>query len=107
MNNMGGLSKIMDKLPASIAEKAPGMVNDKMIRKNVSIINSMTFEERRKPDLLKASRKRRIATGSGVTVQEVNQLLKQYEQVSDMMKKFSGGGMMKMMKNFKHLMPSG
>lgn len=105
MNNMGGLSKIMDKLPTAIAEKAPNMVNDKMISKNVAIIGSMTMEERRKPDLLKASRKRRIAAGSGVSVQEVNQLLKQYEQVSDMMKKLGGGGMMKMMKNFKHLMP--
>lgn len=105
MNNMGGLSKIMDKLPTAIAEKAPNMVNDKMISRNVAIIGSMTMEERRKPDLLKASRKRRIAAGSGVSVQEVNQLLKQYEQVSDMMKKLGGGGMMKMMKNFKHLMP--
>ena len=105
MNNMGGLSKIMDKLPTALAEKAPSMVNDKMISRNVAIIGSMTMEERRKPDLLKASRKRRIAAGSGVSVQEVNQLLKQYEQVSDMMKKLGGGGMMKMMKNFKHLMP--
>ncbi len=105
MDNMGGMSSILDKLPSHIAEKAPQMVNDKVIRKNVAIINSMTKVERRKPDLLKASRKRRIAEGSGTSVQEVNQLLKQYEQVSGMMKKFGGGGMMKMMKNFKHLMP--
>ncbi len=105
MNNMGGMNAIMDKLPGHIAAKAPQMVNDKMIKKNVAIINSMTKIERRKPDLLKASRKKRIATGSGTSVQEVNQLLKQYEQISDMMKKFGGGGMMKMMKNFRHLMP--
>lgn len=105
MGNMGGMSSIMDKLPSHIAEKAPQMVNDKMIAKNVAIINSMTKLERRKPDLLKASRKRRIAEGSGTSVQEVNQLLKQYEQISGMMKKFGGGGMMKMMKNFRHLMP--
>lgn len=105
MDNMGGMSSIMDKLPSHIAEKAPQMVNDKMIKKNVAIINSMTKVERRKPDLLKASRKRRIAEGSGTSVQEVNQLLKQYDQISGMMKKFGGGGMMKMMKNFKHLMP--
>ncbi len=105
MNNMGGMGKILDKLPGNIAEKAPQVINDKMIKKNVAIIDSMTFEERRKPDLLKASRKRRIALGSGTSVQEVNQLLKQYEQVSQMMKKFSGGGIFKMMKNFKHLMP--
>lgn len=106
MNNMGGMSKILDKLPGNIAEKAPQIINDKMIRKNVAIIDSMTKLERQKPELLKASRKRRIALGSGTSVQEVNQLLKQYEQISGMMKKFSGGGgMMKMMKNFKHLMP--
>lgn len=105
MNNMGGMGKILDKLPGNIAEKAPQVINDKMIKKNVAIIDSMTSEERRKPDLLKASRKRRIALGSGTSVQEVNQLLKQYEQVSQMMKKFSGGGIFKMMKNFKHLMP--
>lgn len=105
MNNMGGMSKILDKLPGNIAEKAPQVINDKMIKRNVAIIDSMTALERRKPDLLKASRKRRIALGSGTSVQEVNQLLKQYEQVSQMMKKFSGGGIMKMMKNFKHLVP--
>lgn len=104
VDSMGGLGKIMDKLPTHLAEKAPQVVNDKSIKKNVAIINSMTKLERRKPDLLKASRKRRIAIGSGTSVQEVNQLLKQYEQISTMMKKFGGGGMFKMMKNFKHLM---
>lgn len=107
MNNMGGLGKILDKLPANLAEKAPQMVNDKMMGRNVAIINSMTMEERRKPDILKASRKRRIAAGSGSSVQEVNQLLKQFEQVNGMMKKFGGGGMMKMMKGLKHLLPKG
>lgn len=107
MNNMGGLGKILDKLPANIAEKAPQMVNDKMMGRNVAIINSMTLEERRKPDILKASRKRRIAAGSGSSVQDVNQLLKQFEQVNGMMKKLGGGGMMKMMKGLKHLLPKG
>jgi signal recognition particle subunit SRP54 len=105
VNNMGGLGGIMDKLPANLASKVPNVVGEKMIKKNVAIINSMTMEERRKPDLLKASRKRRIAAGSGSSVQEVNQLLKQYEQISDMMKKFGGGGMMKMMKGMQHLLP--
>lgn len=105
MNNMGGLSKIMDKLPSNIAEKAPQIINDKSIKRNLAIIDSMTITERQKPDILKASRKRRIALGSGTSVQEVNQLLKQFEQVSQMMKKFGGGGIMKMMKNFKHLLP--
>lgn len=104
MENMGGLGKIMDKLPTHIAEKAPTIVNDKSVKKNIAIINSMTVLERKKPELLKASRKKRIADGSGTSVQEVNQLLKQYEQVSQMMKKFSGGGMFKMMKGLKHMM---
>lgn len=105
MNNMGGMSKILDKLPGQIAEKAPTVINDKFIKKNIAIIDSMTEQERQKPDLLKASRKRRIALGSGTSVQEVNQLLKQYEQISTMMKKFSGGGIMKMMRGLKGFMP--
>ncbi len=105
LNNMGGLSGVMDKMPANIASKIPNVVGEKMITKNVAIINSMTIEERRKPDILKASRKRRIALGSGSSVQEVNQLLKQYEQFNDMMKKFGGGGVMKMMKGIGHLLP--
>lgn len=105
MNNMGGISTILEKLPSHIMQQAPQMVNDRLLNKNVAIINSMTGEERRKPELLKASRKRRIAEGSGVSVQAVNQLLKQYEQISGMMKKFGGGGgMLKMIKNFKHLL---
>jgi signal recognition particle subunit SRP54 len=105
MGNMGGVSSIMDKMPSHIAQKVPQMVNDKMLKRNVAIINSMTKEERSKPDILKASRKKRIARGSGTTVQEVNILLKQYEQVNDMMKKMGGGGILKMMKGLKHLMP--
>lgn len=105
MNNMGGMDKILDKLPGQIAAKAPGVINDKFIKKHIAIIDSMTEQERNKPDILKASRKRRIALGSGTSVQEVNQLLKQFEQVSTMMKKFSGGGVMKMMKGLKHMMP--
>lgn len=104
MNNLGGMTKILDKLPSNIADKAPQILNDGMIKKNVAIIDSMTSFERQKPDLLKASRKRRVALGSGTSVQEVNQLLKQYEQLSQMMKKFGSGGIMKLMKNFKHLL---
>lgn len=107
MENMGGLGKIMDKLPTHLAEKAPQFVNDKSVKKNIAIINSMTIMERRKPEILKASRKKRIADGSGTSVQEVNQLLKQYEQISTMMKKFGGGGMFKMMKNVKHMLGPG
>jgi signal recognition particle subunit SRP54 len=105
MNNMGGLNKLLDKMPAQLAKMAPQAISDKMLKHNLAIINSMTSLERRKPELLKASRKRRIAVGSGTTVQAVNQLLKQYEQISSMMKKFGGGGMAKMMGGLKHLMP--
>jgi signal recognition particle subunit SRP54 len=105
LDNMGGLGKIMDKLPAELAMKAPTFVNDKMIKKYGAIIDSMTLKERSNPDILKASRKKRIATGSGTSVQEINQLLKQFEQINQMVKKFGSGGMMKMMNNFKHLLP--
>ncbi len=101
MKQMGGLSSLMDKLPAAMAAKA-GQVDmnraEKDIRRKEGIIHSMTPLERRKPDLIKATRKRRIATGSGVQVQEVNRMLKEFEQMQDMMKKMKGGGMMKMMK---------
>jgi len=69
------------------------------------IINSMTPQERAKPELIKASRKRRIATGAGVQVQEVNRLLSQFEQMQSVMKKFKGGGMLKMMRSMKGMMP--
>jgi signal recognition particle subunit SRP54 len=69
------------------------------------IINSMTAQERAKPELIKASRKRRIAAGAGVQVQEVNRMLSQFEQMQSMMKKLKGGGMMKMMRNMKGMLP--
>ena len=101
MKQMGGLSSLMDKLPAAMAAKAGQVDMDKAekdIRRKEGIIHSMTQLERRKPDLIKATRKRRIAAGAGVQVQEVNRMLKEFEQMQDMMKKMSGGGMMKMMK---------
>ena len=101
MKHMGGLSSLIDKLPAAMAAKAGQVDMDKAekdIRRKEGIIHSMTPLERRKPDLIKATRKRRIATGAGVQVQEVNRMLKEFEQMQDMMKKMSGGGMMKMMK---------
>ena len=101
MKQMGGLSSLMDKLPAAMTAKA-GNVNmdqaEKDIKRKEGIIHSMTPLERRKPELIKATRKRRIAAGAGVHVQEVNRMLKEFEQMQAMMKKFSGGGMMKMMK---------
>ena len=101
MKQMGGLSSLMDKMPASIAAKA-GQVDlgraEKDIQRKQGIIHSMTPLERHKPELIKATRKRRIAAGAGVQVQEVNRMLKEFEQMQDMMKKMKGSGMMKMMK---------
>jgi signal recognition particle subunit SRP54 len=101
MKKMGGLSGLMDKLPSQLTAKAQGADLGKAerdVRRMEGIILSMTPLERRKPDLIKASRKRRIAAGAGVPVQEVNRLLNQFEQMQGMMKKMKGGGMMKMMK---------
>jgi signal recognition particle subunit SRP54 len=107
MKKMGGLSAFMDKLPGQLSQVAAGaQVDDKAINRLEGIINSMTPQERHKPELIKASRKRRIATGAGVQVQEVNQLLKQFEQTQKMMKMFTkGGGMAKMMRNMKGMLP--
>ncbi len=101
MKKMGGLSSLMDKLPSQLAAKAQGADMDRAerdVRRMEGIICAMTPLERRKPELIKASRKRRIAAGSGVHVQEVNRLLNQFEQMQGMMKKMKGGGLMKMMK---------
>jgi signal recognition particle subunit SRP54 len=101
MKKMGGLSSLMDKLPSQLTAKAQGADMDRAerdVRRMEGIINSMTALERRKPELIKASRKRRIAAGAGVQVQEVNRLLNQFEQMQGMMKKMKGGGLMKMMK---------
>ncbi|UUX95731.1 signal recognition particle protein [Aquabacterium sp. J223] len=101
MKKMGGLSGLMDKLPSEMQAKAGQADMDKAerdVRRMEGIIRSMTPLERRKPELLKASRKRRIAAGAGVQVQEVNRLLNQFEQMQTMMKKMKGGGLMKMMK---------
>lgn len=101
MKNMGGLSGLMDKLPGQMAAKAGQMDMDKVerdLRRKEGIVCSMTLTERTKPELIKATRKRRIAAGAGVQVQDVNRLLKEFEQMQGMMKKMKGGGMMKMMK---------
>ena len=108
MRKMGGLSSMMDKLPAQFAQAAshlPAGGEDKAVRRIEGIINSMTPLERSKPELLKASRKRRIAVGAGVHVQEVNRLLKQFEQSQKMMKQFSKGGIAKLMRGMKGMLP--
>ena len=108
MRKMGGLSSLMDKMPAQFAQAASqlqGGVEEKAIRRIEGIINSMTPAERAKPELIKASRKRRIATGAGVQVQEVNRLLNQFEQTQKVMKQLSKGGMAKLMRSMKGMMP--
>ena len=101
MRKMGGFSAMLDKLPAELAKAAQGaQVDERKIARVEGIINSMTREERTKPELIKASRKRRIAAGSGVSVQEVNQLLNQFEQAQKMMKMVAKGGMQKMLRAF-------
>ena len=108
MRKMGGLSSMLDKLPAQFAQAASQMqggAEDKAVKRIEGIINSMTTVERSKPELLKASRKRRIAAGAGVQVQEVNRLLKQFEQTQKMMKQFSKGGIAKLMRGMKGMMP--
>jgi signal recognition particle subunit SRP54 len=105
MKKMGGLSGLMDKLPTQMTGGKAANIGqadmdraERDVRRMEGIINSMTPLERRKPELLKATRKRRIAAGAGVQVQDVNRLLNQFEQMQGMMKKMKGGGLMKMMK---------
>ena len=109
MRNMGGMMGMLDKMPgmgnmsAQIKDKA----NDKQFSQFEAIINSMTPAERARPDVIRGSRKKRIAAGSGTQVQDINRLLKQFTQMQKMMKKMSGGGMSKMMKKMKGMMPPG
>ena len=108
MKQMGGLAGLMDKLPSQLTARAAGAdmgKAEKDMRRMEGIICSMTAQERRKPELIKASRKRRIAAGAGVAVQEVNRLLNQFDQMQGMMKKMKGGGLMKMMKRMGGAMP--
>jgi len=110
MKKMGGFSGLMDKLPAQFQQAASGANMDqaeKQVRRMEGMINSMTPQERSKPELIKAARKRRIAAGAGVQVQEVNRMLAQFEQMQSMMKKLKGGGLMKMMRSMKGMMPGG
>lgn len=110
MKKMGGLSGLIDKLPAQM-QAAAGQANmgmaEKQVRRMEGIINAMTPQERSKPELIKASRKRRIATGAGVPVQEVNRLLNQFDQIQGMMKKMQKGGMAKMLRGMKGMIGKG
>jgi len=106
MRKMGGLAALADKLPAELARAAQETtIDERRIGRIEGIIDSMTPQERAKPEILKASRKRRIAAGAGVTVQEVNQLLNQFEQTQKMMKMVAKGNLAKMMRGFKGVLP--
>jgi len=107
MKKMGGIAALADKLPGNLAQMAQAapQMDDKVIRRIEGIINSMTPGERSKPEIIKASRKRRIASGAGVTVQEVNRLLNQFEQTQKMMRMMAKGGLAKMMRSMKGMFP--
>lgn len=105
MRKMGGMAALMDKLPGAAGHAIPAGAEDKAVNRVEGIINSMTQLERSKPELIKASRKRRIAAGAGVSVQEVNRLLNQFEQAQKMMKMMAKGGMAKMMRSMKGIIP--
>jgi signal recognition particle subunit SRP54 len=109
MKNMGGMMGMMDKLPgmSQLPDNVKDQVDDKMFVQMEALINSMTPGERERPEIIKGSRKKRIAMGSGTQVQDVNRLLKQFTQMQKMMKKMQKGGMKNMMRNMKGMMPGG
>lgn len=109
MRNMGGMASMMSKLPGvgQLPDNVKSQMDDKVLVRMEAIINSMTAKERVSPDMIKGSRKRRIAAGSGMQVQDVNRLLKQFDDMQRMMKKMKKGGMAKMMRNMKGMMPPG
>ena len=107
MQNMGGMSGLMDKLPGmnKVPDAVKAQMGDRETRRLIAIINSMTLQEREFPGVIKGSRKKRIARGSGTQVQDVNKLLKQFMQMQKMMKKMKGGGLEKMMQGMKGRFP--
>jgi signal recognition particle subunit SRP54 len=109
MQNMGGMASLLDKLPggAALPAAAKAQLDDRQTARMIAIINAMTPQERRYPAVINGSRKRRIATGSGVQVQDVNRLLKQHHQMGKMMKKMSKGKMANMMRGMRGQMPPG
>ncbi|WP_298442627.1 signal recognition particle protein [uncultured Ferrimonas sp.] len=110
MKNMGGMMGMLDKLPgmSNLPPEALAQVqDDKLTKQMEAIINSMTPKERTRPEIIKGGRKKRIAAGSGTSIQEVNKLLKQFTQMQKMMKKMKGGGMKKMMRGMGGMMPPG
>ena len=109
MLQMGGIGELLDKLPGGmdLPPEMKAQADDSQVKRRLAIINSMTLKERRTPDLINGSRKRRIAQGSGTQLQDVNRLLKEFKQGQKMMKKMKGGGMAKMMRGLKGRFPGG
>ncbi|MCX7544569.1 signal recognition particle protein [Marinicella gelatinilytica] len=109
MQNMGGMSSMLDKLPGmgQLPDAVKNQASDKHTNQMLAVMNSMTIKEKRYPQLIKGSRKRRIANGSGTQIQDVSKLLKQYNQMQKMMRKFKGKGMMKMMQKLGGKLPGG
>jgi len=107
MRNMGGIAGLLDKLPGAneLPQTARDQIDDRMFTRMEAMINSMTPHERRFPDIIRGSRKRRIAAGSGVQVQDLNRMLKQFSQMQKMMKRMSKGGMSKMLAGLKGKLP--
>jgi len=107
MEKMGGLASLMEKLPGvgEVSEAAKSQLGDRQVRRLVAIINSMTPEERSNPDAIRGSRKRRIAAGSGTQVQDVNRLLKQFDQMQKVMKRMGKGGLQRMLRDVKGRLP--
>jgi signal recognition particle subunit SRP54 len=103
MQNMGGLSSMLDKLPGmnEVPKHLKDKVNDKELARQIAVIQSMTMQERRYPDLIKGNRKKRIAAGCGQELQDVNRILKQYTLMSKMMKKFKKGNLTNLMRGLK------
>jgi len=107
MEKMGGLASLMEKLPGAgeVSEAAKSQLGDRQVRRLVAIINSMTPQERSNPDAIRGSRKRRIAAGSGTQVQDVNRLLKQFDQMQKVMKRMGKGGLQRMLRDVKGRLP--
>ncbi|WGL99048.1 signal recognition particle protein [Arsenophonus sp. aPb] len=109
MRNMGGMASMLSKMPgiSQVPDAVKSQMDDNVLVRMEAIISSMTIKERQKPEIIKGSRKRRIAAGSGTQVQDINRLLKQFDDMQRMMKKMKKGGLAKMMRGMKGMMPPG
>ena len=106
LQSMGGVSSLMDKLPGQLSQKAGAPeLGDQAVRRQIAVIDSMTRRERRRPEIIDGSRRRRIAAGAGVQVQDVNKLLRQFQEMQRMMKGLKGGKLQRLMRSFKGGMP--